>query len=117
MLSQPASGFVGLIVIESSRAPDDVTAGSIGHQDATLGEILRWLARGMEDRRPSMSPAAAPVAAAKRPRLSVRRLSRRPLDPEGPARVAADCRGLGAQLERAARQLRQRIATAQSDAR
>jgi hypothetical protein len=109
MLSQPTSGLVGLIVIDASGAHDDVTPGGNGHNDATLGQILRWLACGMD--------TAACVAVETAPRPGVHRLTRRSLGPDRPARVVADCPGLGKQLERAARQLRQRMAMAHADAR
>jgi hypothetical protein len=111
MLPPTASGLVGLIVIESTVERDDVVARGVTASDATLGEILRWLARGLDGERGSFPAAVA------NPRLGTRRPTRRAIGSDGPALVAADCRRLGDQLERATRQLRRRIARAHSDGR
>ena len=40
------NGLVGLIVIETSSDPGDVTTVDFANHDATLAQILGWLARG-----------------------------------------------------------------------
>jgi hypothetical protein len=111
MLSPTASGLVGLIVIESTADSDEVVAQGVTANDATLAAILRWLAGGLT------VDCGAMQAAAANPRLCVRRFALRAISFDAPARVAADCRALGDQLERATRQLRRRIARAGADAK
>jgi hypothetical protein len=88
------SGLVGLIVIDASAADDASLRLAAG--DETLEQILAWLARGNRRIEFRVPPAS---------RFASTRLAhtRVPL-------VAADCQSLGAQLERAAIQLRRRIA-------
>lgn len=115
MLSPIASGFVGLIVIESTVASDELIAKGVA-DDATLGGILRWLAGGLDGGQRGGFAGGLP----RQPRTPNRRRravaggSGLNIGSNGPALVAADCRGLGDQLERATRQLRRRIAQAHS---
>ena len=120
MLSPIASGFVGLIVIESTVASDELIAKGVAN-DATLGGILRWLAGGQrggfagglpeQPRTPNRRRRAVGRSTPWMPRSGLN------IGSNGPALVAADCRGLGEQLERATRQLRRRIAQAHADGR
>ncbi|MEX0676280.1 MAG: hypothetical protein WD063_04355 [Pirellulales bacterium] len=120
MVSKSTSGLVGLIVIESSGTPDDLPALDVANHDATLGQILAWLARGNRVEGGEVERAAgrlgANVAGAIS-RSSVRRSASRLFGRDRPPLVAADCRGLGAQLEWAAVQLRRTIAVEGANAR
>jgi hypothetical protein len=106
MLPLTANGLVGLVVIESTAESDKVVAQGVTANDATLGSILRWLACGRDDQRATTATATSTL------RVGEHRLARRAIGSDGPARVSADCRRLGDELERATRQLRRRIAAA-----
>jgi hypothetical protein len=85
---------VGLIVIEASA--DDQTA-DVAVGDETLAQIFAWLARGDRGLELPVVPASRFAPAGRIPHDRV------------PA-VTADCQTLGIQLDRAAVQLRRRIA-------
>ena len=109
------NALVGLIVIETSANPGDVPAVEFANHDATLGQILGWLARGHracggesgETTRPLGSHVAGAIERSSLPRLAARFPCH-----QGPTLVVADCRGLDGQLERALTQLRRKIAAA-----
>ena len=117
MLPKSTSGLVGLIVIESSASSGDLAAADIANADATLKQIFNWLSRGnrVESGERKTAPRWLGAHAADAiPRFSVRRVASRLFGRGRPALVAADCRDLGVQLERAARQMRRKIDAARS---
>jgi hypothetical protein len=95
---------VGLIVIESFAEPAERATQTGASDDATLGQVLRRLAREAAAER---GPAAVTPST---PRPGAHRFSGIAERSNQPVPMAADCRGLGAELEQAARRLRRKIA-------
>jgi hypothetical protein len=120
MLPKSTSGLVGLIVIESFASSGELAAADIANTDATLSQTFNWLSRGNRvesgERKTAPRWLGADAADAIR-RFSVRRFASRLFGRGRPALVAAECRDLGVQLERAARQLRRKIDAARSSPR
>ena len=117
MLPKSTSGPLGLIVIESFVSSGDLAAADIANTDATLDQIFNWLSHGnrVESGERKTAPRWLGAHAADAiPRFSVRRVASRLFGRGQVALVAADCRGLGVQLERAARQLRRKLDAARS---
>jgi len=113
MLPKNTSGLVGLIVIESFASSGDLAAADMANTDATLDQIFSRLSRGNGIESGGGETAfrrRGATAANAVPRFSARRFASRWFGPGRPALVAADCRSLRSQLERAALKFRRMIA-------
>jgi hypothetical protein len=106
--------MVGLIVIETPDTTGDMPTVDFASHDGTLGALLDWLSHGHRgrdgDTERTNDTLESDAGASPRPGL-LRHAARFPRR-QGHALVAADCRGLDAQLHRALKGLRRKIAAA-----